>query len=204
VDAGWEENINLLSLLPIDVLVSADQEEMFRATGQASSSRPISAGPHKSSSNYDHQDQSAEDRLPNSLPKSPHAGRTFSEDVEEEKTAGSGTDVLAELGVVESTSLGDGAQPGSDGGEAESRDLSQEEDEHVPCTQVLEGGGGVGEEVGVANGKVGVANTEEGRKVLSDMEMAAKANPAYEKYLMEKRQMSEELKQRSELNSCMR
>ena len=94
----------------------------------------------------------------------------------------------------------------SDGAEEGSHDVSNEEDEHVERTQVLEGGevSGADEEVGAANGEVGPASGEEGssgsskEKEGKEQEKVADANPAYAKYHLEKRQMSEELKQRSE------
>ena len=99
--------------------------------------------------------------------------------------------------------MGGGADAVSDGAAEEgSHDMSNEEDEHVERTQVLEGG-----DVGVADEEVGVASGEEGSsgsskekegKEQSEVEKVADANPAYAKYLLEKRQMSEELKQRSE------
>ena len=72
---------------------------MFRSTGQSSSNRPTSAEPqhgHPPVNFEPHQSRSQSSlREP---PKSPH--RTFSEEVEEERTAGSGTDLMTEQGSV--------------------------------------------------------------------------------------------------------
>ena len=185
--------------LPLDVPLSADQEEMFRSTGQSSSNRPTSAEPQHGHPpvNFEPQQSRPQSSL-REPPKSPH--RTFSEEVEEERTAGSGTDLLTEQGECP---VGGGADAVSDGAAEEgSQDVSNEEDEHVERTQVLEGGdvSGADEEVGVASGEEGSSGSgkeKEGKEQL-EVEKVVDANPAYAKYLLEKRQMSEELKQRSE------
>ena len=56
---------------------------------------------------------------------------------------------------------------------------------------------GADEEVGAASGEEGSSGSSK-EKEQSEVEKVADANPAYAKYLLEKRQMSEELKQRSE------
>lgn len=106
--------------------------------------------------------------------------------------------MLVEQGACQVTGTGDGrsGREGESHGLSHdlSHDLSQEEeDEHILCTQVVEG-----VEVGVASEEEGVAGGKEDRKELSEIKKMAEANPEYAKYLMEKRQLTEELKQRSE------
>ena len=182
----------------LDIPLSADKEEMFRSTGQSSSNRPTSAEPQYGHPPVNFEPQSRPQSSLREPPKSPH--RTFSEEVEEERTAGSGTDLMTEQGECP---VGGGADAVSEGAAEEgSQDVSNEEDEHVERTQVLEGGdvSGADEEVGAASGEEGSpgSSKEKEGKEQSEVEKVADANPAYAKYLLEKRQMSEELKQRSE------
>ena len=96
--------------------------------------------------------------------------------------------------------MGVGAGVVSDGAEEGSHDVSNEEDEHVERTQVLEDGdvSAADEEVGVASREEGSPGSSKEKEGKEQSEKVADANPAYAKYLFEKRQMSEELKQRSE------
>ncbi len=125
------------------VLDLLSQDEMFRATGQIPSSRPISAEPRQTQMDSAPGEGIAppsEDTAPPTSSKvrpeqAKPLRRTFSEEVEEERTAGSGTDTLAEGGCegdgngVPEIELMEVAR-----GVAE--DLSQE-DEHVSHEQLF-------------------------------------------------------------------
>ena len=149
--------------------------------------------------------------------------RTFSQDEEEVRTAGSGTDLLAEEAFYPTGSPPEEGGVVSEGGvdfqleqevESGSHDLSEDHKEENPVFhEQPEADGGVADQ----NSKEGVAGEEEGgvvaekdvgaagegekgvseEKQLSEMERLAEVNPTYAKYIMEKKKASEELRLRS-------
>lgn len=150
--------------------------------------------------------------------------RTFSQDEEEERTAGSGIDLLSEEAFCPPGNAPGGGEGGASPPEPEqeSHDLSDKEN----ADSLLKGGATEtslkvidGQEKDVAEEKdmgvdksnekdVGVASerdvgvAEEGvapavEKQVSEMERVVEVNPTYAKYIMEKQKASKELRLKS-------
>ena len=144
-----------------------------------------------------------EEFAPGMLPKK-SAIRTFSEEEEEERTAGSGTDITSDRLYYPSSS-GEGVnelanEAANESGSCDvSHDTSQE-DQHVSCEQVAGlSSEGEGEREGEGEGATeGQDQGEKEEKGKPSEDKAAEVNPSYAKYMSERRKEAEELKQRSE------
>lgn len=120
--------------------------------------------------------------------------RTFSGDYEEERTAGSGTDLLSESAFYAATAK----DVGGDGDVEDDKPMSEEsrDDQHLSCDQNLSGDGGDDEEVVAGEKEEGKKEEEEREKDdLSEME---KVNPSLASYMRKKRLESEQLRLKSE------